>query len=121
MYGGSELVLCPLGWLSPHGDFIDVAYYDHLAKAEELVKENYALDKGCDPDDEILMNHGWAHITQSFLDGPEILIMFYGHLTQSQKDYLKPIVEDNWDWISNYWKSDLNRELELDYEVDWRN
>ena len=118
MYLGSPVEICPLGWLSPSGDFYQTEYHEHLAKAEELAKKIYQYDKRCAPDEE-LMNHGWVHITESFLGVlPELMIMFYGHLTQAQKDYLKPVVEEYWEWISPHWKSDLNEELELGYEME---
>ena len=120
MYFGSSVEICALGWLSPSGEFYQTEYHEHLAKAEELAEKIYQYDKRYAPDEE-LMNHGWVHITENLLGiWPELRIMFYGHLTQAQKDYLKPIVEEHWKWISPSWKSDLNEELELGYEVDWR-
>ena len=79
----SPVEICALGWLSPSGEFYQTEYYEHLEKAEELAEKIYQYDKKHMPDEE-LMNHGWVHITESFLGfSPELMIMFYGHLTQA--------------------------------------
>lgn len=109
-----------LGWLSPNGRFFEAGYLEHLEKARDICREIYGIEEPSTPD-EILMEKGWVHITESTIFEYMFMFLFYGHLTMEQKQYLKPICEEWWDWIHSTCKTDLNEELELDYEMDWRN
>ena len=100
-----------LGWLSPNGELIEADYMSHIYIAEDICKKYYGLEEVWLPDDE-LINHGWVHITMTTFMDHEIHIIwkFGGHLTEAQKNYLKPEVEANINWLNKSCKMDLEEE-----------
>ena len=106
-----------MGWLSPEGELIEAGYMDHISIADKIVEQRYLtlyLEDGAP--DGWLIDHGWVHISRLIMFEHKYIIMWYfhGHLTQAQKDWLKPRVEQNWNLIENYCKNDLIYELDLD-------
>lgn len=101
-----------LGWLSPNGEFIEVNYLEHLRVAQEIVLNYYKIDIQDIPDD-FLMNHGWVHITINTTIDHVIHIFYTRHLTEAQKYFLKPYVEEFWQWIDKTEKAGLINELDL--------
>ena len=108
----------PLGWLSPEGEIIECESMEHLRVAKNLIEMRYHELEDCAPD-EYLMNHGWAHLTRYCMISHEFLVFWkYGsHLTNAQREFLRPIVKDNWEWFSKSSKLDLKDELDLDLEI----
>lgn len=106
-----------MGWLSPEGELIEAGYLYHISVADEIVEKRYStlyVEDGA-PDDW-LINHGWVHISRLVMLGYKYIITwnFIHHLTQAQKEWLKPRVEENWNWIEDFCKTDLITELNLD-------
>ena len=105
-----------LGWLSPNGELIKADYMSHMIIADKICKQYYP---NVDPvwSDEFLMKQGWVHITMTtFIEHAYHILWDYNvYLTQAQKNYLKPIVELNWAWISDSCKPDLIEELDIDW------
>ena len=98
-----------LGWLSPGGEMIEAGYLDHIAVADDIALKYYQVDETDDLPDEFLMDHGWVHITISIFDG-QYHIMWYHHLTDNQKQYLIPKIEQEWNMMSDFTKIDLEKE-----------
>lgn len=103
-----------LGWLSPTGEMIEADYMQHYSTAMDLCDRYYSLHDNPEADD-ILMERGWVHITMTTLIEHGYMILWHNHLTASQKHYLKPLVEADWDWINRSCQYDLKKELKLDY------
>lgn len=85
----------PIGWLSPGGEIIKCDPMLHYWWAEKLMeKYNYSWN-GEMHADEALTNNGWVHITISAWTH-EYMVFWKvgGHLTQLQKDFLKPYFEN---------------------------
>lgn len=82
------------GWLAPDGTFFQCDVMDHIAVADELVEKFGYHDINCRNDD-ILMNHGWVHISISFFCH-EFRIYWDKHLTELQKSFLKPYFEQDY-------------------------
>lgn len=83
-----------LGWLDINGIFYPCDLYDHIFVASQLVRDyNYNFDPG-DSEDEVLMRHGWVHITRSVFDY-ELRIYWDKHLTNAQKNFLKEYFEQD--------------------------
>lgn len=101
-----------LGWLSPNGEFIETNYFEHLRVAQTIVLKYYGIDIKNTPDD-FLMHQGWVQITIDTLSNRVIHIFYKKHLTEAQKYFLKPYVEEFWQWIDKIEKADLINELNL--------
>lgn len=82
------------GWLSPSGEFVPCNSYDHIATARELVERfqyQNIMRKGRNlPDDDILLENGWAYIGISVLFSHEFSIGWKSFLTDYQKQFLQP-------------------------------
>lgn len=111
--------MLPTGWLSPEGKFHECEYMDHMAVAEDLCEE-YGYEDDNYIKDEVLLDHGWAHLTITTFFSHNWMIMwkddYMNHLTQDQKAYLKPYIEEYKDWLDHSTK--LVLEKEYDGEVD---
>ena len=106
-----------MGWLSPEGELIEADYLNHIHVADEIIEKRYStlyIENGAP--DEWLIEHGWIHISRQVMLGHKYIIMwnFLKPLTQAQKTWLKPRVEENWEWIEQFCKNDLIKELDLD-------
>ena len=76
-----------LGWLSPDGELVECNSFDHISSACEIC--------GNAPDD-VLLAHGWLHLTYSMLDHEyRIYYAYFNHvrLTEAQKAYIRPFKE----------------------------
>lgn len=106
------------GWLSPEGKMYNCEYMDHIAKADTLIKE-YNYEKENNRPDDILMNHGWVHLTKmSFcMPFPQWCIFWKDpsrrHLTEAQKIFLKPYIEEYKDFICESCITDLKYEFDF--------
>lgn len=83
------------GWLAPDGSFFPVGYAEHLAVARDILAQmNLQAADTKNMPDEVLLNRGWASITiLSLLDhGWEIA--WRNHLSDYQKNFLKPYFEN---------------------------
>lgn len=114
--GGSGISGIPLGWLAPDGTFYETEWMEHLAKASELCEEIYGEEVWHLPDD-YLMDRGWVHVTETHLYGVKVMVMwhFSNHLTNAQKDYLRPYIEDMWHIFDSTCKYDLAEEFDIEY------
>lgn len=109
-----------LGWLSPDGEMIEAGYLEHIIVADKICEKYYNTYIDSVPDD-FLLEKGWVHITMTmWIDHAYWVMWAYSshHLTQAQKDYLRPVVINNWNWISKSCQRDLKEELELDLEIE---
>ena len=99
------------GWLGPDGTFVQCNTMEHIAVARNLVEKfGYQdFDISCD---EVLMNHGWVHITISMLFGHEFHIYWAKHLTEVQKQFLRPYFEQDYMPISRTTRYDWEYEIE---------
>lgn len=100
-----------LGWLSPDGEMIEVDYMQHLYVAGELCKKYYGIEELYVPD-EILLEHGWVHLTMTTFINYEyhVIWKYGGHLTEAQKEYLKPVILEDLNWLNKSCKMDLEEE-----------
>ena len=101
-----------LGWLSPTGDFYECEEYDHIWKAKELIEAyGYDYDKNNNWADDVIMSHGWVHITMSRLSN-ELMIFWDKPLTSAQKDFLLPYFDEpNVSGMSKIdWEEELRNE-----------
>lgn len=100
-----------LGWLSPNGELIEADYMTHIYVASDICEKYYGLTNVWLADDE-LINRGWVHITMTtFIDHElHVIWKFGGHLTEAQKEYLKPEVESNIEWLNKSCRLDLEEE-----------
>lgn len=78
------------GWLAADGTFFPCKVYDHLETAKELCEQfnlpyQYAEDA--------LLECGWVQISISYLFEYGYHIMWYNHLTDYQKNFLRPYFE----------------------------
>lgn len=82
------------GWLSPTGELIECAYFDHYATAKELVnKLSKNIDKTIEPDD-LLLQCGYAKLGISMLGMKSYYVIRNRKLTECQRYFLKDIIED---------------------------
>lgn len=87
-----------LGWLSPDGELVECNSFDHIAAASEICDKlsySYTNARGNAPDD-VLLAHGWLHLTYSLLDHEyRIYYAYFNHvrLTEAQKAYIRPFKE----------------------------
>jgi hypothetical protein len=104
-----------LGWLSPEGKMYECEYLDHIATAEELCSKYGYTDEDVHCDD-ILMKHGWVHLSMTTFFSHSWIIMWNEpwkqHLTIPQKHFLKPYIEKWKDWL------DPSSITDLKYEFD---
>lgn len=104
-----------VGWLSPEGKLYECEYMDHIAEAERLVKKYKYKDDNPIKDD-VLMNHHWIHLTTTTFGIHTWMILWRdpwrNRLTQEQKNFLKPYIEDYKDWINPSCIIDLKDEFE---------
>lgn len=84
------------GWLSPTGEFIQCASYDHIEAARKLSEPlnlpdyNFKTKRRISADDKLL-NAGWAYIGLSdFLGVREWRIAWNAHLSYEQRRFLEP-------------------------------
>lgn len=105
-----------LGWLSPSGEMHECGYMEHMAVAQDLAEKLgwHELDENMNRvhADDFLMQHGWVHITRSAFFGHEYFLLHDKHYTQAQKDWLKPRVEENWEWIEKLSQMEWEEENE---------
>lgn len=47
------------------------------------------------PEDDVLLKHGWVHVTVSLLGNREWCIWWENRLTDYQKNYLRPYFEES--------------------------
>lgn len=78
------------GWLS-RSEFYPCDIMDHVWEAERLCREYGYVSVNSRPDD-VLMDHGWVHITRSAFSG-EYRIYWDKHLNEYQKSFLRPYME----------------------------
>lgn len=106
----------PTGWLSPEGRLHECDYMNHITEADKIIKE-YGYEPGDRPDD-ILMDHGWAHLTRvTFMVSIPQWCIFWKdpwrhHLTEAQKHFLKPYMEEYKDFLYESCFTDLKYEFE---------
>ena len=105
----------PIGWLSPQGEMYECGYMDHIYTARTLVNK-YGYNDENSNSDEILINHHWAHLTVTTFFSHSWMILwknpYENHLTQEQKYFLKPYIEEFKDWINSSCLRDLEDEFE---------
>lgn len=100
-----------LGWLSPSGDFYECEEYDHIWKAKQLIKTyGYNYNEKSEWADDVIMSHGWVHITMSMLTG-ELMIFWDKGLTSNQRDFLRPYFEQTYRNVSGMSRVDWEEEL----------
>ena len=87
-----------LGWLSPDGELVECNSFDHISSASEICDKlgySYTNARGNTPDD-VLLAHGWLHLTYSMLDHEyRIYYAYFNHvrLTEAQRAYIRPFKE----------------------------
>ena len=79
--------------------------------------KKYNYEKG-NRSDDILMDHGWAHLTRvSFCVPPQWCIFWKDpwqhHLTEAQKSFLKPYIEEYKNFIYEPCITDLKYEFDF--------
>lgn len=86
----------PLGWLSPTGEFVECPVCEHTVVAVEICENlNYEIKSNrCFVYDDVLLTHGWVHVSRSLIGKKEYAIYWQTHLTPEQKIFLKPYFED---------------------------
>lgn len=83
-----------IGWLSPWGDFYECHSYDHFATAEDIVsKYAFTFNDYKQPDD-ILLEIGYAKLGINSLGEKRYCVIWNKRLTQSQRYFLKDIIEN---------------------------
>lgn len=89
----------PIGFLSPYGEYIACDMYEHISVARDICRANGWSDYGNHED--ILLQHGYAHMTLSLLGKKEYHVYWEHFLTAEQKHWLQPIfeIEDDKDII----------------------
>lgn len=106
------------GWLSPSGEFFQCSCFDHVPTANRIVEQYGYPAINTDGEilhsDDILLAHGWVHISISdFLFGHEWRVNWGWNrfLTDSQKAVLCPyfdLLRIN-DMDRTRWESELDR------------
>lgn len=101
------------GWLNPDGKFYECESWEHMYKAEEIVKEyGYVKSKCTEEEEEVLLRNGWIRI--SF-----IITFFHGFTfgyirkpTQEQLNFLKPYLYGEYGFpVEEFDRKQLMREL----------
>lgn len=104
----------PIGFLSPQGEYIKCSTYEHISVARDICKANgWESYHSCD---DILLQHGYAHMTLSLLGKKEYCVYWERFLTEEQKNWFKPIFEadETDDVISISWPTRCKFEQEMD-------
>ena len=83
----------PLGWLAPDGTFCPCGWGSHVTMAESICKQR-GFSFSSKSADDVLMEHGYVHLTQSFLTG-EYSFFWDRLLTTMQIAVLKPYFENS--------------------------
>lgn len=60
-----------IGWLDPTGTMIECGHSDHIATARTLVDLYHYQNPDHLPEDDVLLKHGWVHVTMSLLGNRE--------------------------------------------------
>lgn len=101
-----------IGWLAPDGEFFECGYMEHFTKAEELCKKfQYPISDFCS---DILLTKGWCQLTcTTFYEHKWVIVCPWNgrHLTQLQKDFLRPYIQECRDWLSDSSITDLKYEM----------
>lgn len=93
--------MIPLGWLAPNGEMRKAEYLGHLVLAEKICDELYPDNSILWPDDK-LMDIGYVHITRLSSCGYDVIILHNRFLTEEQKNYIRPYVEELQNWMDEY-------------------
>ena len=101
------------GWLNPDGKFYKCESWEHMDKAEELVKEyGYKKSECLEPEDDLLIKNGWVRISLMTVFGHEFGISFIRKLSQEQKNFLEPYVYEEYGFpVEEYDRKRLLEEL----------
>lgn len=85
-----------IGWLAPNGEFYECSYYDHIAKAEEIIiNKNLTINFNQQkPADDILLAWGWAKLGISLLGNKQWYVRRMHPLTPNQRYFLKDSFEN---------------------------
>ena len=102
----------PTGWLSAEGKLYKCDLYEHLSLAREIAEKIGASYKELYLADKYLLNNGWVQLSiMMFLDhGWLVTFPESGTISQEQRQFLNPYVEDNMDFIS-----DINADLRIEF------
>lgn len=100
------------GWMAPNGDFFRTGYMEHLAAADEIWRSIYGQNVFSPNDvDEQLVKLGWCEIhCLTFLEHG-FLFHFERHLTEEQKQIIKPVFEKEKEKILKSSRLDLEEEF----------
>lgn len=83
----------PIGWLAPSGLLYECEIYEHYYLASKIIHDfNYSFSS-TESDEDLLLKCGWARITRSLMSG-EYVIYWDNFLTDYQKNYLRPFMEN---------------------------
>lgn len=101
------------GWMAPNGNFYQTKYMEHLAVADEIWRSLYGQD-AVPPNnvDEKLVNIGWCEIHYLTFFEHGFLFHFERHLTEEQKQIIKPVFEKEKERILKSSRLDLEEEFE---------
>ena len=99
------------GWMTPDGDFYYTTYMEHSSFARRLSRSFYNDPKGAD----VLYANGWLAVHPCGI-GSNYLFSWKGHLTDKQKEAVKPFVELYKKWVDDLTKWRLLEELEIEDE-----
>ena len=89
------------GWLDPNGDFHPCEVFDHIGMAEDIINDLNIVSREKTASDDILLSVGWVQISRSLLGMKEQNIFWERHLTEYQKQFLKPYFEENDEPVSS--------------------
>ena len=81
------------GWLGPTGELVPCEAYEHLSVAEIICERAGYNVMVPIPLDELLLNHGWVHITTLWTrtSGTSYFVDWRRPLTPEQKQALIPL------------------------------
>ena len=104
----------PTGWLSPEGKLYDCDYYEHIGLAREIAEKSGASDEEMWTAEDYLFKHGWVRISMIvFLDhGFVVSFPSSRTISQEQRQFLKPYVENDISIFSKLANTDLMLEFE---------
>ena len=110
----SKQLRLPTGWLSPEGKMYECEYYEHLPLAGDIAKKLGASANEMWTPDEYLFNHGWVCIGRVMFISHGYVVNFPNSRTisQEQRRYLKPFVEDDINIFAKVGNLDLMLEFE---------
>lgn len=103
------------GWMTPDDDFYYTTYMEHSSFARDLSGFFYNDPKG----EDVLYAHSWLSI-HPYGIGSNYLFTWKGHLTDKQKETVKPFVEVYKRWVDDFTKWRLLEELEIEDEEEER-